>query len=35
MADDAPETLELPTLAAVETALDVLIRTLDAAAPAR
>ena len=33
--DDAPETLELPTLAAVETALVALIRTLDAAAPAR
>jgi hypothetical protein len=28
--DDAPETLEPPTLAAVETALEVLVRTLDA-----
>jgi peptidase M28-like protein len=33
--DDVPETLELPTLAAVETALDVLVRTLDAAGPTR
>jgi Peptidase family M28 len=33
--DDAPETLELPTLAAVETALMALIRTLDGASPAR
>jgi hypothetical protein len=30
-AADAPETLELPTLAAVGTALEVLVRTLDAA----
>jgi hypothetical protein len=32
---DAPETLEPATLAAVETALEVFIRTLDTAAPAR
>ena len=32
---DAPETLELPTLGAVETALEVLVRTLDAAVPHR
>ena len=32
---DTPETLELPTLRAVETALEVLVRTLDAAVPHR
>ena len=33
--DDAPETLDPSTLAAVETALEVLVRTLDAVPPGR